>query len=171
MKIVLLGYMGSGKSTVGKVLAQRLGMPFLDLDDYIEARLGMPVSRIFSEKGELYFRKKEHEYLKEVLQDPTDTVLALGGGTPCYSGNMETLLAHTPNTFYLMLPIAELVTRLGREKATRPLIRDIPDGELPTFIGKHLFERRNFYNMAAHTIVAGGRDAASVAAEIEKALV
>lgn len=171
MKIVLLGYMGSGKSTVGKVLAQRLGMPFLDLDDYIEDRLGMPVSRIFSEKGELYFRKKEHEYLKEVLQDPTDTVLALGGGTPCYSGNMETLLAHTPNTFYLMLPIAELVTRLGREKATRPLIRDIPDGELPAFIGKHLFERRNFYNMAAHTIVAGGRDAASVAAEIEKALV
>jgi len=171
MKIVLLGYMGSGKSTVGKVLAQRLGMSFLDLDDYIETRLGMPVSRIFSEKGELFFRKKEHEYLKEVLQDPADTVLALGGGTPCYSGNMETLLAHTPNTFYLMLPIGELVTRLRSEKAARPLIRDIPDGELPTFIGKHLFERRNFYNMAANTIAAGGRDALSVAAEIEKALV
>jgi len=171
MKIVLLGYMGSGKSTVGKVLAHRLGMRFLDLDDYIETKLQMPIPRIFSEKGELFFRKKEHEYLKEVLKDPTDTVLALGGGTPCYSGNMETLLAHTPHVFYLMLPVGELVDRLSREKADRPLIRDIPEGELPTFIGKHLFERRNFYNRATHTIGAGSRDAASIAKEIEKILV
>lgn len=171
MKIVLLGYMGSGKSTVGRLLAERLGMPFLDLDNYIESKLQMPVSRIFSEKGELFFRKKEHEYLKEVLQDPADAILALGGGTPCYSGNMDTLLEHTPHVFYLRLPIPELVRRLRDEKAERPLIRELPDAELPDFIGKHLFERSPFYNRATHTIAAGGKEATRVAAEIAALLV
>ena len=163
--------MGSGKSTVGRQLALQLDMPFLDLDAYIESRLKKTIPQIFKEKGELFFRKKEHEFLKEVLDDPADTVIALGGGTPCYSGNMDMVLHHTPHVFYLMLPIAELLARLRLEKANRPLIRDIPDEELPNFIGKHLFERRNFYAMATHTLAAGSRDTASLVSEISGLLV
>jgi len=171
MKIVLLGYMGSGKSTVGRLLAGRLGIRFIDLDTYIETKLGMDIPRIFKEKGELFFRKKEHELLREVLADPADTVLALGGGTPCYSGNMEAILKQTPHVFYLMLPVADLVTRLLKEKEDRPLIRDIADKDLPEFIGKHLFERREFYSLAPHTVPAANRDAESLAAGIAGLLV
>ncbi len=171
MKIVLLGYMGSGKSTVGRILARDLDQPFLDLDSYIETQLQASIPQIFKEKGELFFRKKEHEYLKEILADPADAVLALGGGTPCYSGNMDAVLNHTPHVFYLMLPIGVLVERLTREKADRPLVRDIPDEELPEFVGKHLFERRPFYAQATHTIAAGERDARQLVAEIKTLLV
>ena len=171
MKIVLLGYMGSGKSTVGKLLAARLNIPFVDLDDYLETRLGASVPSIFAEKGEIYFRKKEHEFLQEVLADPKSKVIALGGGTPCYSGNMDLVLKQTPLVFYLMLPVPELVGRLQKEKATRPLIRDISDEELPEFIGKHLFDRWPFYSRAAHTIAIAGKEAAGIAGEIANLLV
>jgi shikimate kinase len=162
--------MGSGKSTVGKLLAERLGRPFIDLDAYIQENLGMAIPEIFSKKGELFFRKKEHEYLKEVLSNPADTVIALGGGTPCYSGNMDTVLKNTSQVFYLMLTVNELVARLGPEKEGRPLIKDIPDEELPTFIGKHLFERRQFYEKATHTIACGGKSSRQIVLEIEDLL-
>ncbi len=171
MKIVLIGYMGSGKSTVGRLLAEGLGMPFLDLDSYIEAGLKAGIPEIFKEKGELYFRKMEHHYLREVLNTPGEAVIALGGGTPCYSGNMELLLEHTPHLFYLMVPLQELVERLKKEKSERPLIRDIPDEELAEFIGKHLFERRQFYARATHTIATAKKEAAEIASDIQSQLV
>lgn len=171
MKIVLLGYMGSGKSTIGQLLAAQLGIPFVDLDTYLEAKLGSSIPSIFASKGEIYFRKKEHEFLEEVMASPTKQVIALGGGTPCYSGNMHTVLQHTPYVFYLMLPVPELAWRLQKEKANRPLIRDIPDAELPDFIGKHLFERRPFYSQATHTIATAGKNAAQIAEEIAAFLV
>ncbi len=152
MKIVLLGYMGSGKSTVGKALSKCLGFRFVDLDTYIESEEGMTVSAIFEQKGELYFRKKEHEYLAVLLQEKEALILSLGGGTPCYSNNMKLVLEHTTNVFYLRLTVPELTIRLKEEKENRPLIAAIKEEDLPEFIGKHLFERNNFYNLATNVL-------------------
>ena len=171
MKIVLLGYMGSGKSTVGRQLAEKLSLPFLDLDNYIEEKTAKTIPDIFKEKGEIYFRLKEHEALKELLGDPEDAVIALGGGTPCYSNNMELILSHTQNVFYLRLGIAALAKRLQSEKEQRPLITHLPDLELPEFIGKHLFERAPFYNKAPHILQADKLDAPDLLSAITTRLV
>ena len=89
MIVVLIGYMASGKSTLGRILANKLNYDFIDLDDYIEEKEQLLVSDIFKSKGELYFRKMETLYLKELLDNKTKLVLSLGGGTPCYSNNMD----------------------------------------------------------------------------------
>ncbi|MET7030602.1 shikimate kinase [Sediminicola luteus] len=156
MKIVLVGYMGSGKTTVGKELSKYLGFRFLDLDAYIEEKTGMKIPAIFKEKGELFFRKLEHQYLSEVLEKNSDIILSTGGGTPCYSGNMEVISRLTKNVFYLRVSIPELVKRLTKEKEYRPLIAHIEEADLPEFFGKHLFERSPFYSLAAHTIPSDG---------------
>ena len=155
-KIVLLGYMGSGKSTIGQLLADDLNMPFIDLDHHIESQLAMTISEIFEEKGEIYFRKQENHFLKELLESEEGAIIALGGGTPVYSRNMELVLSSTPNVFYLKLGISVLVERLKSEKEHRPLISHLSDEELPEFIGKHLFERNPFYNQANHIIAIDG---------------
>lgn len=166
MKIVLVGYMGSGKSTVGRLLAQKSDMKFLDLDEYIEGKLEAGITDIFKEKGEIYFRKKEHELLQEVLAENEDVVVATGGGTPCYSGNMHTMLKESGGVFYLKVSIPELVRRLFKEKDQRPLIRHLDDNELPEFIGKHMFERSPFYSMASHSIDCDHKEAEDIADEI-----
>ena len=84
MKIILLGYMGSGKTTLGEAIAHLKNIPFIDLDSYIAEGEKLSVQEIFSSKGEIYFRKKEALYLQEVLQKEEDMVLSLGGGTPCF---------------------------------------------------------------------------------------
>ena len=89
MKIVLLGYMASGKSNIGKKLSKKLSMSFIDLDDYIIEKEKMTISDIFKAKGEIYFRLIENKYLKEILLEKKDFILSLGGGTPCYANNME----------------------------------------------------------------------------------
>lgn len=167
MKIILVGYMGSGKSAVGMHLAKGLGMKFLDLDAYIEKELNTTISEIFKSKGELYFRKKEHEYLQQLLLQDESMVIGTGGGTPCYSGNMKLLTDTTPHVFYLKVSIYGLVTRLQKEKEQRPLIRNISDEDLPEFIGKHLFERNPFYTMARHTIACDGKTILKISEEIE----
>ncbi len=171
MKIVLTGYMGSGKSVVGKALADRLGLPFLDLDDEIELKLGMDIPQIFREKGEIFFRKKEHEVLREILQTKETFVLSTGGGTPCYSGNMELLLANTTQIFYLQLSVFSLTDRLLAEKDHRPVISHLQPEDLQEFIGKHLFERRPFYARAHHTIRCDGRSVDEVVLEITNKLI
>ncbi|WP_297694678.1 shikimate kinase [uncultured Eudoraea sp.] len=152
MKVVLIGYMGSGKTTVGKLLAEEINVEFIDLDDYIEARLNAKIAHIFETKGELYFRKKESELLNEILDDDRDLVIAVGGGTPCYGANMDAILEQTPQVFYLKLSIASLIERLHKEKDHRPLIAHLRDEDLPEFIGKHIFERGIFYSRANYTI-------------------
>jgi len=148
VKIVLLGYMGSGKTTVGRIVANHLNIKFLDLDAYIEQREDMSVSSIFKEKGEIYFRKKEIEYLTEIFLNESSFVLSLGGGTPCFGDNMTVINEKTANSFYLNVGISELKERLVKEKNHRPMISHLQDNELTEFIGKHLFERSFFYNQA-----------------------
>ena len=166
MKVVLIGYMGSGKTTVGKLLAKDLEFEFIDLDDYIEDNLNEKISTIFQEKGEIYFRRKESELLKEVLNDTGNLVIAVGGGTPCYGTNMDLILKETAFVFYLKLSIASLIERLHNEKEHRPLIAHLKDEDIPEFIGKHIFERGGFYSRAHFTINADNKDAVTVKNEI-----
>ncbi|MFH4967623.1 shikimate kinase [Gaetbulibacter sp. M240] len=154
MIVVLIGYMASGKSTAGKLLAKIMGYDFQDLDDFIEEKEGKSITDIFALKGEIYFRKLESEYLSELLLEKDGLVLSLGGGTPCYGNNMATLLSHKKvKTVYLRASLKALVGRLIHEKEKRPLISHlITEAELTEFIAKHLFERRTFYEQAEITV-------------------
>nr|WP_281387379.1 shikimate kinase [Arenibacter arenosicollis] len=166
----MVGYMGSGKTTIGKLLAKELEISFLDLDEVIEEGLGDTISNIFIGKGEIFFRKKEHEYLNDVLSQKNNFILSTGGGTPCYSGNMETMLALADYVFYLKISIPGLVKRLIKEKDHRPLIKNIDDGDLPEFIGKHLFERNNYYLKANHIIECDDKVPETLVTEIQQLL-
>lgn len=170
MKIVLLGYMGSGKTTIGTVLAEKLTVKCLDLDHYIEQKEGIKVSKIFSDKGEIYFRKKEAESLREVLATKDDFVLSIGGGTPCYANNMRAISEMTKNGVYLKVGLGELVERLSKEKSERPLIASIPNEELQEFIGKHLFERSFYYNQASHVVDCDDKSVKEIVTEIRALL-
>jgi shikimate kinase len=151
MKIVLLGYMGSGKSTVAKLVASLMNLQFIDLDDYIAEQEKMSIPSLFESKGEIYFRLRESEYLNKLLHLEKDIVLALGGGTPCYANNID-LIKNASASFYLKAAIKTLVQRLAKEKEQRPLIAAFDDEQLEEFVAKHLFERRNFYEQAKYTV-------------------
>jgi len=169
MKVVLIGYMASGKSTVGKLLASQLGIDFIDLDEYIEEREKKSIKNIFSEKGEIYFRKLEHNILVEILNENRSLVLSTGGGTPCYANNMQTILEQADHSVYLKMTIPQLVERIASEKSNRPLVKDIADNELPEFVGKHLFERGPYYALAEHVVNGFGKPA-DVVADIKQIL-
>lgn len=150
MRIVLIGYMGSGKTSVGKILAEALNIPFRDLDLEIERREGASIPEVFANKGEIYFRKLENKTLKDVLSEPEAFVLATGGGTPCYANSLDVMInAEDTLTVYLKAPLTVLSNRLFVEKDERPLIAHLASKEeLIEFIGIHLFERSHFYNQA-----------------------
>ena len=171
MIVVLLGYMASGKSTIGKALAAQLKYEFIDLDAYIENKEDKTVSEIFKSKGEIYFRKQEHVYLKKIIEEKTSIVLALGGGTPCYAGNMDVLLnATNVKSFYLQYGVNELVKRLKAEKETRPLVAELNDEDLQEFVAKHLFERNHYYNQANNVIYSNTKNIDIIIEEINSLL-
>ena len=150
MKIFLTGYMGSGKSYLGKLLAKQLNYDFIDLDDHIEVLEGRTINEIFEEKGELYFRKLETQVLKDVLEEPANLIISLGGGTPCYGNNLELIKeAENTKTVYIKASIQLLLERLFPEKMHRPVISHLETKELlEEFIRKHLFERAFYYNQS-----------------------
>jgi shikimate kinase len=171
VKIVLVGYMGSGKTTLGRLLSKQLKIKFLDLDDNIEKGESRSIANIFEDKGEIYFRKKESEYLNQILETKDSFILSTGGGTPCYGSNMTDILKATENVFYVKVSIPELVRRLSNEKASRPLISNFTKEELPEFIGKHLFERSYYYNMANYKITTDDKTPEETIQEIINCLV
>lgn len=170
MKVVLVGYMASGKSTIGKLLARDLNIEFIDLDEYIEDQMKKSIPTIFSEKGEIYFRRVENEMLSRVLNENESVVLSTGGGTPCYGGNMKTILEHSSHSIYLQLPVSTLVDRISNEKNDRPLVKNIENEDLPEFIGKHLFERRQFYAQAKHSIDCDSKTVEELVSEMKALL-
>lgn len=172
MIIILIGYMGSGKSTIGRKLSKILNFELIDLDDYIEKKEQLTIPQIFEAKGEIYFRKKEHTYLKELL-GLTNVILSLGGGTPCYGGNMDAILsAAEVHSIYLKSSITNLVERLRLEKSQRPLIAHLQtDEDLTEFIGKHLFERSFYYSQSHQTILTDGKTIEAITEEIVASLV
>ncbi len=161
-----MGYMASGKSSIGNALAEELGCDFVDLDQEISKETEMDIPQIFSEKGEIFFRKKESEVLKALMTGDMNFVLATGGGTPCYGANMQTILDNGEISVYLKLSIPSLVERLLNEKESRPLVQNIGDSDLPEFVGKHLFERRHFYMKATHVIECDGKSIEEIVSEI-----
>ena len=172
MNIILIGYMGSGKSTVGKKLSEQLGHRYIDLDDYIQKREGHSIAQIFKNKGEIYFRKVESKYLKEVL-GIHGAVISLGGGTPCYGHNMD-IIKNADDAFsiYLKATISNLTDRLFKEKDSRPLISHINQKQdLSEFIGKHLFERSPFYSQSDITLETDNKTVDEIAEMIITKLV
>ncbi|MBA6155113.1 shikimate kinase [Tenacibaculum sp. S7007] len=171
MKIVLVGYMASGKSTIGRLLAKKMELRFIDLDDYIEKKEGKSISDIFKINGEIYFRKKEHFYLKELLNLEDDFILALGGGTPCYAGNMHLINENkSVRSIYLRLKIPTLVDRLINEKSKRPLVAELKNTDIPEYIAKHLFERSFYYNQSVIIVGSDNKTVEETITEIYELL-
>lgn len=170
MKVVLVGYMGSGKSSVGKLLGLQLGIPFYDLDAVIEDIEQLSISDLFEKKGELYFRKSENKILQQILHKDESFVLSLGGGTPCYYNNHELLLQDGIVSFYLKATSAKLVERLQVEKESRPLVASLNKDELLDFVNKHLFDRSYYYHQVNHVVAIDEKSVDQLVDEIVKQL-
>ena len=149
-RIVLIGYMGSGKTTVGKALAKEVGLPFYDLDWYIESRMRKKVSQIFAERGEEGFRVIERNMLHEVAEFE-DVVISCGGGTPCFFDNMDYLNSQA-QVVYLRCEPEVLHKHLLMGKGDRPLLKGKSPDELIQFIREQLEKREPFYTKARYTL-------------------
>jgi shikimate kinase len=142
--IYIIGFMGSGKTTAGKKLASILRWSFIDLDKKIEEHTGKTIPEIFSDFGEEYFRNIETLLLKN-LEYKSDAVISTGGGTPCYNDNMDYML-DTGLTLYLKLTPGQLKSRLSESKGDRPLIKNLDQQELHSYIEEKLADREKWYN-------------------------
>ena len=150
MLIYLVGFMGSGKSTIGKIVAKKLGFRFIDLDDVIESLHNMPIGDIFKTKGEDYFRSEERMTLQQLPSDE-NIIISTGGGCPCYFENMNWMNDHGI-TIYLDAHYGILYSRLHLEKKNRPLIAKFTDIELMEYILDVLPGRHTFYKKSKLTI-------------------
>lgn len=163
--------MGSGKSTIATFLSEKLQLPCFDLDQHIEEKERMTISSLFKTKGEIYFRKIEHQVFREMMHSTESFVLSLGGGTPCYANNHLLLRGGGIVSIYLRTSIDQLYLRLKGEKIPRPLLGDKSDEELKDFIAQHLFERSYFYNQATYSITTDMKSPKEIVSEIENLLV
>jgi shikimate kinase len=167
-KVYIIGFMGSGKTTTGHKLAGMLGWPFTDLDRNIEERLGMKISDVFAVHGEPYFRKLEAEILRSL--DPLSlAVISTGGGTPCFEDNMDFML-ETGLTVYLKMTPAQIRSRISGTGKERPLIRDLGEMELISFISEKLAQREKWYCRAELTVSGFDTDIRSVYSQIKSKL-
>jgi shikimate kinase len=172
MKIILSGYMGSGKSLISQHLSDKLQIPVVDLDDQISLIEKQSISEIFELKGEIHFRKLESRVLEDVLNESASLIISLGGGTPCYGNNIE-LIKSFPDSkmVYLKASVGFLTERLFSEKDTRPLISHLKTkDDLEDFMRKHLFERGYYYNQSDIIVDVENRDPEAIVAEILKKL-
>lgn len=167
--IYLIGFMGSGKSTVGKLLAEQLNLPFLDTDKSIEIKTNKSVENIFIEDGEERFRQLETELLVE-LEALDRCVISVGGGLPCYKNNIKAL-RDSGLVIYLNSSLLTLIKRLRNEKENRPLIKTIPDDELPRTIEAMLSDRVVFYKMADVFVPNEGNNPQKAIDDIKRELV
>lgn len=149
-RIILVGYMGSGKTTIGRQLARTMEMEFYDLDWYIETRYHCTVAQVFAERGEAGFREIERNMLHEVAEFE-DIVLSCGGGTPCFYDNMD-YLNMQGETVYLKATPEVLAKHLRMGRVERPLIKGKTDTELLEYIQTSLAAREPFYSKAKHIV-------------------
>ena len=165
-RIFLTGYMGSGKTTLGRALAAEIGIPFIDLDHYIEKRYCKTIAQLFAEKGEEGFREIERRILHEVGEFE-DVIISTGGGTPCFFDNIEYMNAQG-TTVYLDVPVERLFIRLSIARSKRPLIKDKNDDELRLFIAEQIAKREPHYSKAQHSFVADKlEDSAQINSSVE----
>lgn len=146
MRIFLIGFMGSGKTTWGRQLAESLQLQFVDLDAEIEQKEGKKISELFHLHGEIFFRRLEASCLREcVLKD--DFVMACGGGTPCFHDNMA-LLNTRGITIWLNPPVEVLVERLAQDNGVRPLLKEMDADQRRSYIVATLAQRKEYYQQA-----------------------
>ena len=156
-KILLTGYMASGKTTIALLLSKAAGIAYMDLDEYIEEKAGKSIAALFAEDGEIGFRKMEHEALKGILNTEEGFVLSLGGGTPCYANNHLFLQRDDVISVYLKANVQTLAIRLKDDDHKRPLLENVHPDELEDFITKHLFDRSYFYHQAKHVVTVNDK--------------
>ena len=149
-RIILIGYMGAGKTTIGRALAKELEVPFYDLDWYIESRRHKTVAQLFAEQGEEAFRRIEHNMLHEVAEFE-DVIISCGGGTPCFFDNID-YMNRQGQVVYLKVEPETLYKHLKMSKNDRPLLRGKSEEELIAFIREQLEKREPFYTKARYTL-------------------
>ena len=161
--------MGSGKTTIGNCLKQNLNYKFYDLDNFIEEKWDLNISKIFETKGELYFRKVERKALEEILDQKAPMIISLGGGTPCYSNNIDYINNQEESiTFYLKSSVESLSNRLLIDRKNRPLVNSLKNiDEIKGYVNKHLFERNQFYFKAKHVISTDKKKLETIVNEIK----
>jgi len=147
MRIFLIGFMGSGKTHWGTRIAEKLKIPFYDLDAVIVSNEGMSISEIFGIKGEEYFRYVEKQTLEDLVAREEDFVLSAGGGTPCFFNNIE-FMKRNGKVLWLNTSLEALNQRLLKEKTVRPLLRGINEAGLRAYIIRKLSERKMYYEQA-----------------------
>ena len=151
-KIILIGYMAVGKSTIAQLLAKKIQMEWLDLDRVIENKINLSIKNIFEQKGEIYFRKIEHDIFKVLIENEDKLIISTGGGTPCYANNHQLLNGENVVSIYLKASVDVIFERLKNQKDDRPLVANQSDNDLKEFIAKNIFDRSFFYNQATHVI-------------------
>lgn len=170
-KLVLIGYMGCGKSTISVELSKELHIPVVDLDQVIEENHKMSVQKIFETKGELYFRKMEHQLFSELIQNDETMIISTGGGTPCYYNNHLLLQNQSVFSVYLKGSIDTLYNRLQQsDLSKRPLLSNLNNTEAKEYIAKHLFERSYFYHFASKVVEIDDKSVDQITNEITQLL-
>jgi len=160
--------MGSGKTSVAIELSKQTLIPFIDLDKLIEKNEKMTIKKIFEKNGEIDFRRKEHFYLEQIINSNNYSIISLGGGTPCYSENMELLQSKANvKTFYLKVSAKNVSERLFKEREKRPLISHIDSVKsMEKFVSKHLFERMPYYLKSTYQIDTNNKSISEIAKNI-----
>jgi len=151
MKIFLIGFMGSGKTHWGKLLSEKLGMRFFDLDDQVAENSEKTIVEIFEKEGEEKFRLMEKDILHIITESQDSFIMACGGGTPCYFNNIE-YLKLSGTTVWINTPLEVLFSRLKKQKAQRPLIKELSDDQLWATIIRKFSDRKIYYEQATITI-------------------
>jgi len=165
-KIILIGYMGVGKTTIAQLLAEKLHWDWIDLDQVIESNAGLSIREIFEQHGEIYFRKLEHQLFKIALEENRKLIISTGGGTPCYANNHLLLNGVEVESVYLKASIGTIFDRLKEAKSERPLIAHQTEEELKEFIAKNLFDRSYFYIQATHKVTIDEKSQSEIVGEI-----
>ena len=170
MKLVLVGYMGSGKSVIAKKLSEKLQILYVELDELIEQRQKKSIKLIFEQDGELFFRKLEHQIFTEIVNSNSDLIVSTGGGTPCYFDNYKLLASKGVVSIYLKASVDTLTDRLILEQNNRPLLTNSNQIELRDFVAKHLFERSYYYHKAHFILNVDNKFIEAIAQEITELL-
>ncbi len=165
-KIILVGYMAVGKTTIARSLAEKINFEVVDLDKMIECEVGLSIPEIFERKGELYFRKMEHELFRNTIESEQKLIISTGGGTPCYANNHLLLAKKNVVSIYLKASLGTILERISSGNNNRPLTANKTLEELQEFVAKHLFERSFYYNHATFTLSVDHKSVDEITQEI-----